>query len=171
MTTTPRLDRPGPSDTPTTRPADTARLRGLAVGAGLIGTLLLAACGGSANAGPDAAPSGGAAASTAAPAVGAGSGAAPASTAAAGSGSAATGSAAVAGSAVKVSANKATRAQLQQTFEAAGIPNAARMAIEVEEYRPYPTNDPSFAKLRQELAKYNIPTNVVDQIIATLTLD
>jgi hypothetical protein len=45
------------------------------------------------------------------------------------------------------------------------------MAIEVEEYRPYPTNDPSFAKLRQELAKYNIPTNVVDQIIATLTLD
>ena len=73
--------------------------------------------------------------------------------------------------AVKASANKASRAELQRTFEAAGIPNAARMAIEVEEYRPYPTNDPNMAKLRRELSKYNIPTNVVDQIVSTLTLD
>lgn len=70
----------------------------------------------------------------------------------------------------KVSANTATRAQMQATFEAAGIPNAARMAGEVEEYRPYPTNDPTFAKLRKELAKYRIADQVVDQIIATLAL-
>ena len=70
-----------------------------------------------------------------------------------------------------MSANRATRAELQRAFEAAGIPNAARMAVEVEEYRPYPTNDPGMAKLRRELAKYNIATTVVDQIIATLTLD
>ena len=74
-------------------------------------------------------------------------------------------------SAIKVSANRASRAEMQRAFEAAGIPNAARMAVEVEEYRPYPTNDPNMAKLRQELSKYNIPTNVVSQIIATLTLD
>ncbi|HEU5318915.1 MAG TPA: hypothetical protein VFX49_22575, partial [Chloroflexota bacterium] len=76
-----------------------------------------------------------------------------------------------AAAAVKVSANRASRAELQRAFEAAGIPNAVRMAVEVEEYRPYPTNDPNMAKLRQELSKYNIPTNVVSQIIATLTLD
>ncbi|MDQ3699488.1 MAG: hypothetical protein M3442_01035, partial [Chloroflexota bacterium] len=77
---------------------------------------------------------------------------------------------AAAGTALKVSANNAPRAELQRAFEAAGIPNAARMAGEVEEYRPYPVNDPSFAKLRQELSKYNIATPVVNQIIATLQL-
>lgn len=61
-------------------------------------------------------------------------------------------------------------AELQRTFEAAGIPNAARWAREVEEYRPYPTDDPTFAKLRRELAKYNPAPGVVDQIIATLSL-
>ena len=71
----------------------------------------------------------------------------------------------------KASANNATRAQLQAAFEAAGIPNAANWAREVEEYRPYPTNDPNMAKLRQNLAKYNPPASVVDQIIAALSLD
>lgn len=38
------------------------------------------------------------------------------------------------------------------------------------EYRPYPTNDPAFAKLRQELAKYNPSPDVVDKIVAVLTV-
>jgi hypothetical protein len=70
----------------------------------------------------------------------------------------------------KVNANTASQAEIQQALEAAGIPNAARWAREVVEYRPYPTDDPSFARLRQELAKYNPAPGVVDQIIATLTL-
>ena len=49
--------------------------------------------------------------------------------------------------------------------------SAARWAREVEEYQPYPTDDLSFAKLRQELAKYNPGLwGVVDQIIASLSL-
>lgn len=68
----------------------------------------------------------------------------------------------------KVNANTATRAQLQAAFEAAGISNAAQWSREVEEYRPYPTNDPDFAKLRQELAKYNPGPGIVDRIVATL---
>lgn len=70
----------------------------------------------------------------------------------------------------KVSANNATRAELQAAFEAAGIPGAAQWAREVVEYRPYPENDPNMAKLRQELAKYNPAPGVVDRIIATLAL-
>jgi hypothetical protein len=70
----------------------------------------------------------------------------------------------------KVNANTASVTELQRAFETAGISNAARWAREVEEYRPYPTDDPSFAKLRRELAKYNPGPGVVDQIIATLAL-
>jgi hypothetical protein len=69
-----------------------------------------------------------------------------------------------------VNANTASVAELQRAFEAAGISNAARWAREVEEYRPYPTDDPTFAKLRRELAKYNPGPGVVDQIVATLSL-
>jgi hypothetical protein len=75
-----------------------------------------------------------------------------------------------AGAASKVSANSASRAEMQAAFEAAGISNAARWAMEVEEYRPYPTNDPTIAKLRQNLAKYNPAPGLVDQIVATLSL-
>jgi len=75
----------------------------------------------------------------------------------------------VAATATRVSANDATVAELQQAFEAAGISNASKWAREVEEYRPYP-DDPSFAKLRQELAKYNPAPAVVEQIVATLAL-
>ncbi|MEA2717073.1 MAG: hypothetical protein QOI99_1390 [Actinomycetota bacterium] len=70
----------------------------------------------------------------------------------------------------KVSANDASRAELQAAFEAAGIASAAQWAREVEEYRPYPTDDPDLAKLRGELAKYNPGPGVVDQIVAALTL-
>lgn len=48
--------------------------------------------------------------------------------------------------------------------------SAARWAGEVVEDRPYPTNDPTFAKLRQNLAKYNPAPGLVDQIISALSL-
>jgi hypothetical protein len=69
-----------------------------------------------------------------------------------------------------VNANTATIPELQQAFEAAGIPNAARWAREVDEYRPYPTDDPTFAKLRRELAKYNPAPDVLEKILASLSL-
>lgn len=69
----------------------------------------------------------------------------------------------------KVNANTATRAEIQAALAAAGVPSPAQWAREVEEYRPYPADDPSWAKLRKELAKYNPAPGVVDQIIAVLT--
>ena len=70
----------------------------------------------------------------------------------------------------KASANNATAAQLQAAFEAAGVPNASRWVVEVQEYRPYPTDDPSFAKLRSNLAKYNPSADTVSRILAALSL-
>ena len=72
--------------------------------------------------------------------------------------------------AAKPNANIASRAEMTAAFTAAGISNASRWAVEVEEYRPYPTNDPNMAKLRQNLAKYNPGPGVVDGIIAALSL-
>lgn len=68
----------------------------------------------------------------------------------------------------KVSANDATGEELAAAFAAAGIPNAEAWAEEVEEYRPYPADDPNWTKLRTELAKYKPPPDVLEQIIATL---
>jgi ABC-type glycerol-3-phosphate transport system substrate-binding protein len=69
-----------------------------------------------------------------------------------------------------VSANEASVEELESAFEAAGIDNAAKWAHEVEEYRPYDTDDTSFTHLREELAKYNPSDGVVDDIVSTLTL-
>jgi hypothetical protein len=89
---------------------------------------------------------------------------------AAASTSAAAGSAPVAEAARKVNANTASLAELQGALEANGVANAARWAREVDEYRPYPTADASFAKLRQELAKYRPDQATVDKIVASLSL-
>jgi membrane-bound lytic murein transglycosylase B len=75
-----------------------------------------------------------------------------------------------ASSTTKASANSATAAQLQAAFEAAGVPNASRWVIEVQEYRPYPTNDPTFAKLKSNLAKYNPSADTLSRILAALSL-
>ena len=77
---------------------------------------------------------------------------------------------AAAPAALKANANTASRADLTAAIQAAGVSNAARWAMEVEEYRPYPTNDPNMAKLRQNLAKYNPGPGVVDGIISALSL-
>jgi len=68
----------------------------------------------------------------------------------------------------KVSANMATEDELVAAFEKAGVPNADNWAGEVEEYRPYPADDPNFTKLRGELAKYNPGPGVVDKIVSVL---
>jgi hypothetical protein len=75
-----------------------------------------------------------------------------------------------AAAAAKASANNATAAQLLAAFEAAGVPNASRWVAEVQEYRPYPVDDPSFAKLRSNLAKYNPSADTLGRILAALTL-
>ncbi|MDQ2915506.1 MAG: hypothetical protein M3T56_19955 [Chloroflexota bacterium] len=85
--------------------------------------------------------------------------------------SAATATAATTTSATaKVSANNATQSEVLAALTAAGVPNPSNWTREVLEYRPYPTNDPTFAKLRGELAKYNPAAGVVDKIISALSL-
>ena len=123
-----------------------------------IGGVLLASCGTSATA-------------TTAPATAVVAAPTTAATRAATAPAAATARATTTASAVKkVNANTASEAELLSAFQAANISNAARWVKEVMEYRPYPTNDPTFAKLRGELAKYNPGPGVVDQIVATLSL-
>jgi len=73
-------------------------------------------------------------------------------------------------STTKASANNATAAQLQTALEAAGVPNASRWVIEVQEYRPYPVDDPSFAKLKSQLTKYNPSADTLSRILAALSL-
>jgi hypothetical protein len=70
----------------------------------------------------------------------------------------------------KVSANKASASEITAALQAAGVPNASRWAREVEEYRPYATDDSSFSKLRGELAKYNPSPDVVNKIVSALSL-
>jgi ABC-type Fe3+-hydroxamate transport system substrate-binding protein len=74
------------------------------------------------------------------------------------------------GTTTTVDANTASVAEITAALTANGVDNAARWAREVEEYRPYPTDDPTFAKLRDELSKYNPSAETVDQIVASLTL-
>lgn len=69
--------------------------------------------------------------------------------------------------AAKVSANDATADELVAALSAAGVPSADRWAREIEEYRPYP-DDPSWAKLRDELSKYNPSDQVLEAIISVL---
>ena len=70
----------------------------------------------------------------------------------------------------QVDANTASVAELQAAFEANGVTNAAKWAREVEEYRPYATDDPTFASLRKNLAKYNPAADVLQKILASLKL-
>lgn len=66
-----------------------------------------------------------------------------------------------------VNINVASTSELETAFKSAGVTNPRRWAQEVDEYRPYPT-DPEFAKLREELGKYNIDPAVLELIISTL---
>ena len=86
------------------------------------------------------------------------------------SASAATAAATASSTATKASANNASAAQLQAAFEAGGVPNASRWVVEVQEYRPYPVDDPTFAKLKSNLAKYNPSADTLSRILASLSL-
>jgi len=70
----------------------------------------------------------------------------------------------------KANANTASVDEITAALSAAGVSNAGRWAREVEEYRPYPTSDATFAKLRQNLAKYNPGDDVVEKIVGALSL-
>jgi hypothetical protein len=71
---------------------------------------------------------------------------------------------------VTVDANTASEAEIAAALTANGVSNGSRWAKEVAEYRPYPTDDPTFAKLKANLAKYKPGQTVLDGIIASLTL-
>jgi hypothetical protein len=148
--------------------------RGLLVPLALAVSVALSACGGAASPSPVAAvPTLAPSAKPAAPAsspVAAPAASPAASTTGSPVASPAASPTAAASTSQKVDANSASQDQIQQALEAAEVPNAARWTREVMEYRPYPTNDPSFAKLRQELAKYNPSADVVDKIVSALTL-
>ena len=81
----------------------------------------------------------------------------------------ATSSAQAAPAGEKVSANTATVDDIAAALDAAGVPNADRWAHEVEEYRPYPPDDPNLTKLRDNLAKYNPGEDTVNKIVSALT--
>jgi hypothetical protein len=132
------------------------RLRGAAVAASLAGVALVSACTGAAQ------PSGSVAASN--PTV------APTAVTTTASSSSPVAAAASPVAAAKVNANTASQDEVAAALAANGVPNASRWAVEVVEYRPYPTDDPSLAKLRQNLVKYNPAPGVTDEIVASLSL-
>lgn len=84
--------------------------------------------------------------------------------------SATSGASTTASTTAKVSANNASQAEVLAALTAAGVPNPANWTREVLEYRPYPTTDTTFQKLRGQLAKYNPAAGVVDKIISALSL-
>jgi hypothetical protein len=69
----------------------------------------------------------------------------------------------------KVSANTASKQQIADALQAHGVSNPDRWADEVVEYRPYPPNDPSLGKLRQNLAKYHPSPQTMQGILDSLT--
>uniref|UniRef100_UPI003F499116 hypothetical protein n=1 Tax=Pseudonocardia sp. CA-138482 TaxID=3240023 RepID=UPI003F499116 len=68
-----------------------------------------------------------------------------------------------------VSANTATGDQLVAAFTAHGVPDPQRWAAEVDEYRPYPMDDPTLDKLQDNLAKYHPSPETLAGILASLT--
>jgi DNA uptake protein ComE-like DNA-binding protein len=69
--------------------------------------------------------------------------------------------------ATTVDANNADIDELAAAFEAVGVANAERWAREVDEYRPYSGTD-DWAKLKQELSKYNIDDATLAKILSVL---
>lgn len=70
----------------------------------------------------------------------------------------------------KLSANNATVEELEAAFAAAGIRNPEAWAHDVEHHRPFPADDPEFAKLRRGLAEHNAAPDVVETIVGLLKL-
>jgi 1-aminocyclopropane-1-carboxylate deaminase/D-cysteine desulfhydrase-like pyridoxal-dependent ACC family enzyme len=69
---------------------------------------------------------------------------------------------------ITVSANTASEAEIIAALQTAGVENADRWAEEVVEYRPYSADDAEFARLREELAKYNPDQATLEAIVSVL---
>ncbi|HEY3336180.1 MAG TPA: hypothetical protein VGK16_13190 [Candidatus Limnocylindrales bacterium] len=67
-----------------------------------------------------------------------------------------------------VNANSASTDELVAALTAAGVPNPDRWTREIEEYRPYPTDDPTLQKLQDNLAKYNPDPATLAGILSAL---
>jgi len=70
----------------------------------------------------------------------------------------------------KVSANHAGVAAMTLTFQATGVSDARRWARRVEQQRPYPESDPSFAALRARLAPFHPSAATMERIVSALEL-
>ena len=68
-----------------------------------------------------------------------------------------------------VDANTASQSEIEAALTEAGVPNAAKWADEIEEYRPYTAADLK-AKLTQELGKYNVDQATLTKILSVLTV-
>src|SRR5512134_3862064 len=69
----------------------------------------------------------------------------------------------------KVSANDASTEEITAALAAAGVENADAWADEVVEHRPYAADDPSMQDVRDALAEYDPPAEVLDAIVSALT--
>ena len=140
------------------------------VGPFVAGLLLVAGCGGGGEAEVDSAVSDAASAGQSMASAAESAGQSAASAAESAGQSAASAAESAAAGVKKVSANDASEAELVAALTAAGVENPDKWAKEVQEYRPYPIDDPGFTKLRGELAKYNPGPGVVDKIVSALEL-
>ncbi len=68
----------------------------------------------------------------------------------------------------KVSANNASADELAAALESVGVQNASRWVREIQEYRPYPTDDPTLQKLQDNLAKYNPDAATLARLLSVL---
>jgi hypothetical protein len=69
---------------------------------------------------------------------------------------------------VQVDANTATEDELVAAYRSAEVPNPAKWAEETVEYRPYPEDDPTFAKLHKNLAKYGPGEDTLNRNVSAL---
>lgn len=69
--------------------------------------------------------------------------------------------------AAKVDANNASKAEIAAALQAHGVPNADKMANEIEEYRPYTAANIA-GKLGDELGKYNVDQATLAKILDSL---
>lgn len=69
----------------------------------------------------------------------------------------------------KVNANTASKSDIAKALENAGIPNSAKWADEIEEYRPYTQGDLT-SKLGTELGKYGVDSATLQKILSVLTV-
>lgn len=68
-----------------------------------------------------------------------------------------------------VSANAASVEELTAALTAAGVENPDAWADEVIEHRPYAADDPTMQGVRDALAEYDPPPDLLDKLVSALT--